>query len=137
MKKIILLSLSLTILISCKNDRIEKLEQENIDLQRQLMEKNKVINQYAVTIIHLKMGNTLEGTDSGMELRNIKNKIFCSEIKEIQNFDQSIKFWLQDQLEKELRRLHSGFIQSIQKRETFIFDTYAEASEFRFKTINE
>jgi hypothetical protein len=43
---------------------------------------------------------------------------------------------MQDELEKECRS-HNPLLESIQKREIFVFDSYKEASEFKFKTVNK
>ena len=136
MKKTITLFLLFITLFSCKDENVERLKQENEQLQKQLNEKQKNTIKYTLTVIYYKMGD-VEGDYNGQRLTNIRNKAIYSDIIEVENFDRTIELKLQDQLEKELRRLHQMFIHSLQKRETFVFDTYEEASEFKFKITNK
>lgn len=136
MKKTITLFLLFITLFSCKDENVERLKQENEQLQKQLNEKQKNTIKYTLTAIYYKMGD-VEGDYNGQRLTNIRNKAIYSDIIEVENFDRTIELKLQDQLEKELRRLHQMFIHSLQKRETFVFDTYEEASEFKFKITNK
>lgn len=136
MKKTITLFLLFITLFSCKDENVERLKQENEQLQKQLNEKQKNTIKYTLTAIYYKMGD-VEGDHNGQRLTNIRNKVIYSDIIEVENFDRTIELKLQDQLEKELRRLHQMFIHSLQKRETFVFDTYEEASEFKFKITNK
>lgn len=136
MKKTITLFLLFITLFSCKDENVERLKQENEQLQKQLNEKQRNAKKYTLTAIYYKMGD-VEGDYNGQRLTNIRNKAIYSDIIEVENFDRTIELKLQDQLEKELRRLHQMFIHSLQKRETFVFDTYEEASEFKFKITNK
>jgi hypothetical protein len=47
-----------------------------------------------------------------------------------------MKYKLQDDLETKCRTRYGVTLHSIQKRETYIFDSYEEASKFKYKTLN-
>ena len=138
MKKYILILLSLISLQSCKNENneIEKLKEENEALKKQIIEKPVNNPKFVWTVITYKIG-TIEGDANGQRLTNINTQSSWTEIEEIPNFDYTTKLRMEDEFESKLRQRHSMFLHSIVKRETYDFNTYAEASEFKYKTVNK
>lgn len=130
--------ISLLSLQSCKNNdsEIEKLKEENKVLKEQISDKPTNISKYVWTVITYKTGS-IHGDDNGqMRLRNIKTESSWTDIIEVPNFDYTTKLKMQDQFETQIRQKNSMFLHSIVKRETYDFSSYAEASEFKYKTIN-
>lgn len=138
MKKYILILISLISLQSCKNENneIEKLKEENEALKKQIIEKPVNNPKFVWTVITYKIGSIV-GDANGQRLTNIKTQSSWTEIEEIPNFDYTTKLRIEDEFESELRQRHSMFLHSIVKRETYDFNTYAEASEFKYKTVNK
>ena len=105
----------------------------NSDLKKQNQTK------FVWTIIEHKRGRyivSLTGGDIGFE-GPIENYIYYSEVIQIEEFNENKEYLLQDQLEKNLRQKFGHTVHSIQNRQTFVFDTYKEASEHRYSFINK
>lgn len=141
MKSYILLLVSILIMQSCKNDssdEIKRLQEENEMLKMQISEKPINIDnpKYVWTVITYKTG-IIEGDENGEHLTNIKTQSSWTDIVEVADYDYTSKLKIEDAFEHQLRQKKSSFLHSIVKRETFDFNTYAEASEFRSKTINK
>src|SRR5690606_3644376 len=94
---------------------------------------------YVWTVIECKVGTYVEygyGSNRRKGLEDIKSILFWSEIEEIRNFNEDVKYRLQDELENKCRQRYSLGLHSIQGKETFVFDNYAEASKFKDKVLN-
>ena len=141
MKNYILLLVLIFIVQSCQNDNkneIKRLQEENEMLKMQVNEEPINIDnpKFVWTVITYKTG-IIEGDENGERLTNIKTQSSWTDIVEVANYDYTSKLRIQDEFEHKLRQKKSSFLHSIVKRETFDFNTYAEASEFRSKTINK
>ncbi len=134
MKKYILMLLSLVFLQACKNqnEELDKLRNENQLLKNKIEQTPINSTKFVWTIINYKVGDW--SPERGFY--NLKSRLYWSEIEEVNGFNDNIKYKMQDELEKECRN-HNPLLESIQKRETFAFDSYKEASEFKFKTVNK
>lgn len=133
---------------SCGQSEKEELENKNKqlleinrELEQQLYEEQNtkfvftvIINKqaYSVTPNYSKDGTSIEGTIYG----DIRTEIYFTEIQEITGYTKSMNYKMQDDLEYNLRNESGGILQSIDKRETYAFDTYEEASKFKFNLIN-
>ncbi|MEZ7498343.1 hypothetical protein QO200_06290 [Flavobacterium sp. Arc3] len=138
MKKIIFLLISLISLQSCKNNsiEIEKLKEENKVLKEQIINKPINIPKYVWTVITYKIGARHFDDNGGSRLKNIETKSSWTDIIEVQNFDYTTKLKMEDEFENRIRQTNSILLHSIVKRETYDFNSYAEASEFKYKTTN-
>lgn len=134
MKKIILLiGIALISLTSCRNKEIEDLRMENERLRNENFQQTQSV--YVWTVIQCKQGNYWTYGNYG-RLENVKEHMYWSEIELVYNFNEDVKYQLQDKLENEVRRRLGQNLHSIQNRDTFIFDSYAEASQFKDKVLN-
>lgn len=105
----------------------------NTDLKKQTQTK------FVWTVIEHKRGRyivSLTGGNTGFE-GPIENYIYYSEVNQVEEFNENKEYLLQDQLEKSLRQKFGHTVHSIQNRQTFVFDTYKEASEHRYSFINK
>jgi hypothetical protein len=134
MKRNILMLLFLIFLQSCKNqnEELNKLKSENEILKSKIDQTPINSTKFVWTVIYYKVGDW--SPERGFY--NYKNQLYWSEVVEVNNFNENIKYKLQDELEKECRN-RIALLESIQKRETFVFDSYKQASEFKFKTVNK
>lgn len=134
MKKYIFILMSIISLQACKNqnEELEKLRNENEHLKKTIEQTPINTTKFVWTVINFKVGDW--SPERGFY--NLKNRLYWSDIEEVNNFDENLKYKLQDELEKKCRT-RNALLESIQKRETFIFDSYKEASEFKFKTVNK
>lgn len=134
MKRYILIILSLLLLQACKNqnEELDRLRNENELLKNKIDQTPINSTKFVWTIINYKVGDW--SPERGFY--NLKKHVYWSDVEEISNFNENIKYKMQDELEKECRS-HNPLLESIQKRETFVFDSYKEASEFKFKTVNK
>lgn len=134
MKKIILLiSIALIALTSCKNKELEELKIENERLKNENTQQFQTV--FAWTILICKQGSYV-WRDNYEGLENVKENTYWSDIDVIYNFNEDIKYQLQDKLESQVRNKLGLNLHSIQKKETFIFNSYAEASQFRNSIVN-
>lgn len=138
MKKIISVLILLIAIQSCKNNdsEIEKLKEENKALKEQIIDKPANVSKYVWTVITYKTGSIHEDRN-GQSMKDIKTKSSWTDIIEVPNFDYTTKLKMQDEFESQIRQKNSIFLHSILKRETYEFSSYAEASEFKYKTINK
>lgn len=134
MKRYILIILSLLLLQACKNqnEELNRLRNENELLKNKIDQTPINSTKFVWTIINYKVGDW--SPERGFY--NLKNRVYWSDVEEVSNFNENMKYKMQDELEKECRS-HNPLLESIQKRETFVFDSYKEASEFKFKTVNK
>lgn len=134
MKRCILMLLFLIFLQACKNqnEELDKLKIENELLKNKIDQTPINSTKFVWTVINYKVGDW--SPDRGFY--NLKSRLYWSDVEEVNNFNENIKYKMQDELEKECRNRIS-LLESIQKRETFVFDSYKEASEFKFKTVNK
>ncbi|WP_086478601.1 hypothetical protein [Arenibacter amylolyticus] len=134
-------------LISCNNkkgqesqQKLDSLQRENERINSRLLEMEKQQNQtkYVWTIIEHKRGRYIVSSSNnktGFE-GPIKNYIYYSDVVKVDGFNEDKKYLLQDNLEKDLRGQFGYSVHSIQNRQTFVFDTYKEASEHRYNILN-
>lgn len=134
MKRCILMLLFLLFLQACKNqnEELDKLKSENELLKNKIAQTPINSTKFVWTVINYKVGDW--SPERGFY--NLKSRLYWSDVEEVNNFNENIKYKMQDELEKECRNRIS-LLESIQKRETFVFDSYKEASEFKFKTVNK
>lgn len=134
MKRCILMLLFLIFLQACKNqnEELDKLKIENELLKNKIDQTPINSTKFVWTVINYKVGDW--SPERGFY--NLKSRLYWSDVEEVNNFNENIKYKMQDELEKECRNRIS-LLESIQKRETFVFDSYKEASEFKFKTVNK
>lgn len=134
MKKIILLiCIALIALTSCKNKELEELKIENERLKNEMFQESQTV--YAWTVIHCKQG-TYIWSQHYERLEKVKEHSYWSEIELVYDYNEDAKYQLQDKLENQIRNKLGQNLHSILNRETFIFDSYAEASQFRNNVIN-
>lgn len=134
MKKYILIILPLLLLQACKNqnEELDRLKNENELLKNKIAETPINSTKFVWTMIYYKVGNW--SPERGFY--NLKSRVYWSDVEEVNNFNDNVKYKMQDELEKECRS-QNPLLESIQKRETFVFDSYKEASGFKFKTVNK
>ena len=131
-KKIWLIGILLIFLISCKDKEIEALREENNQLRSEMYKQTQTV--YVWSVIECKVASS---QDFNGKYRGIKDHLYWSEIKEFNYFDDDIKYRLQDELERDCRHNFApGFFQSITSKNTFVFNSYAEASQFKDKVVN-
>lgn len=154
MNKHLILLFSLIILSSCNQGKFEESQSkvdslllENYNLKNKISHLESILEKrnqpkYVWTVVHHKRGYFVSSydVDTGKNSSGFKgtpqNYIYYSEIETIKDFDESKKFKLQDELERELRNQFGTSVHSIQKRETFVFESYEKASQHRYKYIN-
>lgn len=144
MKKITLSFLILGLFtLSCNNaqekQEIEQLRLELEELRNQKLEEEskKAVPKYVWSVIQCKTGTySYNPSDGTSGYKNLKNTIYWSEITEVMDFNENSEYKSQDDLENKLRQRYGRALHSIQERETFAFDTYKEASEFRYNRVN-
>lgn len=137
MKKVILLiGLVLITLSSCKNKELEELRLENQQLRNEKYRESQTV--YVWTTIQCKVGSYTVDNGYGKEgfFNGTTNTLYWSDIEQINNFNEDIKYQLQDELEKKCRNRYGMALHSIQKKETFTFNSYAEASQFKDSVTN-
>lgn len=147
MIKILSILIFCSFFISCSNGKSKKeilldsLRIENELLKESLLELEIQRNQikYVWTLIEHKRGKYFFGSSEGNGGFEgpLTNYIFYSDIIEVSGFNEEKEYRLQDELEKELRSQFGLSLHSIQKRETFVFDTYKQASEHRYNFLNK
>jgi len=136
MKRTFFLLILLIAICSCQdNKKLNQIQSENEMLKRQLEEikTQESSEKFVWIVINYTYGTYYSETD---RLGNLKKSIIFSDIREINNYDDSMKYRLEDELEKDLRNRYKGLLHSIQERKTYVFETYKEASEFKFQTLN-
>mgnify|MGYP004701231175 CR=1 FL=1 len=141
MKRTLFLLIILFTIFSCqdntkiKQDDISQIQRENEMLKKQLEEvkTQESSEKFVWTFISYTYGTYYSETD---RLGNLKKSIIFSDIREINNYDSSMKYRLQDELENSLRNKYKGLLHSVQERKSYVFETYEEASEFKFQTLN-
>lgn len=126
--------LPLLLLQACKNqnEELDRLRNENELLKNKIDETPINSIKFVWTMIYYKVGDW--SPERGFY--NLKSRVYWSDVEEVNNFNDNVKYKIQDELEKECRS-QNPLLESIQKRETFVFDSYKEASEFKFKTVNK
>lgn len=135
------------LLISCNNGKTQEFQQKLDSLQRENeiinnrlleMEKQQNETKYVWMIIEHKRGSYIVSSSDGKTGFNgpIKNYIYYSDVIKVEGFNEDEKYLLQDKLEKGLRSKFGETVHSIQNRQTFVFDTYKEASEHRYNILN-
>lgn len=133
MKKIYLVIISLILLQSCKNENLEikKLREENEVLRNKVKQEPVAKPKFVWTVITYKIGAISMGAQGGQRMTDIRTLSDWTDIEEVPNFDYTAKLKREDEFEDRIREQHSAFLHSIVARETYIFDTYQEASEFK------
>lgn len=128
---------------SCNNSTAnESLVRENELLRKQLNEELKeqvTQTKYVWSIIYFKSGSFTWGSadpKGHFKPGSIQDKIFWSDISEVNDFNEDKKYMLLDELEENLRSKYRVNVHSIQKREAHEFNSYKEASEFRNSIVN-
>lgn len=137
MKKVILLTgVTLITLSSCKNKELEELRLENEQLRNEKFQQSQTV--YVWTVIECKVGNYTLDNGYGKEgfFNGTNNTLFWSDIEEVNVFNEDIKYKFQDELENKCRQRYGRALHSIQKKETFTFNSYTEASQFKDSVIN-
>jgi hypothetical protein len=135
MKKICLVIISLILLQSCKNESLEikKLREENEVLRNKVNQEPVANPKFVWTVITYKIGTISIGAH-GRRMTDIRKMSSWTDIEEVSNFDYTAKLKREDEFEDRIRKQNSDFLHSIVARETYIFDTYQEASEFKSAT---
>lgn len=135
MKKIYLVIISLILLQSCKNENFEikRLREENEVLRNKLRQEPITKSKFVWTVITYKIG-TISISAHGRRMTNIRKLSSWTDIEEVSNFDYTAKLKREDEFEDIIRKQNSDFLHSIVARETYIFNTYQEASEFKSAT---
>ncbi|WP_310595487.1 hypothetical protein [Flavobacterium sp.] len=135
MKKICLVIISLILLQSCKNESLEikKLREENEVLRNKVNQEPVAKPKFVWTVITYKIGTISIGA-YGRRMTDIRKMSSWTDIEEVSNFDYTAKLKREDEFEDRIRKQNSDFLHSIVARETYIFDTYQEASEFKSAT---
>ncbi|KAA5531876.1 hypothetical protein [Paenimyroides baculatum] len=135
-KKILMIGLVLISLNSCKDRELEDLKLENESLKNELFTRNQAV--YTWTVIECKIGAYTIDNGYGKKgfFKGTDDVLYWSEIEMFNNFNEDIKYQLQDQLEKKCRNRYGMELHSIQKKETFAFNSYAEASQFKDSVTN-
>lgn len=135
MKKIYLVIISLILLQSCKNENFEikRLREENEVLRNKLRQEPITKSKFVWTVITYKIG-TISISAHGRRMTNIRKLSSWTDIEEVPNFDYTAKLKREDEFEDIIRKQNSDFLHSIVARETYIFNTYQEASEFKSAT---
>lgn len=135
MKKIYLVIISLILLQSCKNENFEikRLREENEVLRNKLRQEPVTKSKFVWTVITYKIG-TISISAHGRRMTNIRKLSSWTDIEEVSNFDYTAKLKREDEFEDIIRKQNSDFLHSIVARETYIFNTYQEASEFKSAT---
>lgn len=139
--KILRLSIIVLILLtlSC-NDSKTKNENERLKLEIEKLKQEKEKKEspkFVWTVLFCKTATYSYDPSNGKEeYSNIKDKIYWSDITEFSDFNENLKYKLQDELENKIRASLRQALYSVQERKTYVFDSYKEASEFKFKTIN-
>lgn len=124
------------LLISCKDKEIEALREENERLRIENYQQTKTA--YVWTVIECKVGDYIVNDNYGRRgiVDGAQNTLFWSEIEEVRNFNEDVKYRLQDELEKKCRQRFHVTLHSIIKKETFVFESYVEASQFKDQVLN-
>ena len=135
MKKICLVIITLILLQSCKNENFEikRLREENEVLRNKLRQEPVTKSKFVWTVITYKIG-TISISAHGRRMTNIRKLSSWTDIEEVSNFDYTAKLKREDEFEDRIRKQNSDFLHSIVARETYIFNTYQEASEFKSAT---
>jgi hypothetical protein len=135
MKKICLVIITLILLQSCKNENFEikRLREENEILRNKLRQEPVTKSKFVWTVITYKIG-TISISAHGRRMTNIRKLSSWTGIEEVSNFDYTAKLKREDEFEDRIRKQNSDFLHSIVARETYIFNTYQEASEFKSAT---
>jgi hypothetical protein len=136
MKRTFFLLILLITICSCQdNKKLNQIQSENEMLKKQLegTKKQESSEKFVWIVINYTYGTYYSETD---RLGDLKKSIIFSDIIEINNYDDSMKYRLEDELEKDLRNRYKGLLHSIQERKTYVFGTYKEASQFKFQTLN-
>ena len=133
MKKIYLVIISLILLQSCKNENLEikKLREENEVLRKKVRQEPVAKPKFVWTVITYKIGTISMGGEGGRRMTDIRTMTAWTDIDEVSSFDYTAKLRREDEFEDRIRKENSDFLHSIVARETYIFDTYQEASEFK------
>lgn len=132
MKKLYLVIISLILLQSCKDENLEikKLREENEVLRSKVNQEPVTKPKFVWTLITYKIGTISIGAH-GRRMTDIRTMTAWTEIDELSSFDYTAKLRREDEFEDRIRKQNSEFLHSIVSRETYIFDTYQEASEFK------
>lgn len=135
-KGILLIGLVLITFFSCKNKELEELRLENEQLRNEKFQQSQTV--YVWTVIECKVGSYTLDNGYGKEgfFNGTTNTLYWSDIEELNNFNEDIKYQLQDELEKKCRNRYGMALHSIQKKETLTFNSYAEASQFKDSVLN-
>lgn len=146
MRKFLLLIIILTTIISCNQntkynkENFIKLEDENRKLKEELknLKVKSETSKFLWTVIYCKTGTNSFDPATGKEswIGKLEDKIYSSDIIELNNVTESTKYKLQDELENKVRNQLRSALHSVQNRKTFVFDSYEEASKFKFKALN-
>lgn len=133
---ILLIGMALIFLTSCRNKEIEDLRMENERLRNEMFQQFQTV--YAWTIIECKVGSYTLDNGYGKKgfFNGTDDVLYWSEIEMVNNFNEDIKYKFQDELENKCRKRYGMALHSIQKKETFTFNSYAEASQFKNKVLN-
>lgn len=133
MKKIYLVIISLILLQSCKNENLEikKLREENEVLREKVKQEPVAKPKFVWTVITYKIGTISMGGEGGRRMTDIRTMTAWTDIDEVSSFDYTAKLRREDEFEDRIRKENSDFLHSIVARETYSFDTYQEASEFK------
>ena len=121
------------------NQDIHELRQENKDLLGQVEKyklklQTKTNTKYVWTVILYK--ESILFSDLGGSPMKYKDMVYYSSVTKVKNMSNSIKYKLQDELESSLRIKSFNHDIIIKNRETFVFDSYDDASEHRYNYIN-
>lgn len=135
-KTILLMGILLISLTSCRNKELEELRTENERLRNEMFQQFQTV--YTWTIIECKVGTYTLDNGYGKKgfFKGTDNTLYWSDIEEMNVFNEDVKYHLQDKLEKKCRERYGMALHSIQKRETFTFNSYAEASQFKDNVLN-
>jgi hypothetical protein len=141
MKILRLSSILLLLSVFACNDSKTKEENKKLktEIERLKQEKEKKDSpKFVWTVLYCKTATYSRNPLSGKEsYSNIKDRIYWSEITEFSNFNENLKYRLQDELENQIRSNLQEALYSVQDRKTYVFDSYKEASEFKFKKVNQ
>lgn len=119
-----------------KEDKFDGLFIENERNKGRLQEMEKQLNmtKYVWTVIEHKRGEYTTYSTNGRTgfTGPLSNYIFYSDVIKVDEYNQDKDYMLQDNLEKELRNQFGPSVHSIKNRKTFVFDSYKDASMYRF-----
>ena len=133
MRKYFFILLTLIFLQSCKNEKeLEKIKIENQQLKQQLEDRTVQKTKFLIGIIYNKRGTYTSYSTDGKEgfSGKINNFVNYTDIIETDNYDETSKYKILDELESDMRKRYGPTIYSIVNRECKVFDNYISASEY-------